>query len=119
MKTDDQDEHDQLVCEVLPRLEENDLFMKPEKCFFLVKKGEFLGMTVGVNGIKMDDEKVKAILEWPEPKTVQGVRSFLGLANFYYRFTKDYAQFSRLLTIFLKRINPLNGKKPNKWCLAC
>ena len=43
----------------------------------------FLGMIVGHDGIKMDQEKVKAILEWPELKMVKGVRSFLRLANFY------------------------------------
>ena len=62
-----------------------------------VKEVEFLGMTVSAEGIKMNDDKVKAILEWPTPKTVRSVRSFLGLANFYRRFIKDYAQVARPL----------------------
>ena len=82
-KTDNQEEHDRIVLEVLRRLEEHDLFVKPEKCSFQVKEVEFLGMTISAEGIKMNDDKVKAILEWPTPKTVRGVRSFLGLANFY------------------------------------
>ena len=68
---------------MLRRLEENDLFMKPEKCMFCATEVDFLDMIVGHDGIKMDQEKVKAILEWPEPKMVKGVKSFLGLANFY------------------------------------
>ena len=40
----------------------------------------------------MNDSKVKAIKEWPTPKTVKGVHSFLGLANFYQRFIEGYAQ---------------------------
>ena len=61
----------------------SNLFVKPEKCSFRVKEVEFLGMTVSAKGIKMNDDKVKAILEWPTLKTICGVRSFLGLANFY------------------------------------
>ena len=82
-KTENQAEYDEIVLEVLRRLEENDLFMKPEKCMFHITEVDFLGMIVRCDRIKMDQEKVKAILEWPEPKMVKGVRSFLGLANFY------------------------------------
>ena len=82
-KTENQAEHDKIVLEVLRRLEENDLFVKSEKCMFHTTEVDFLGMIVRHDGIKMDQEKVKAILEWPELKTVKGVRSFLGLANFY------------------------------------
>ena len=82
-KTENQAEHDKIVLEVLRRLEENNLFMKSEKCMFCAIEVDFLGMIVERDGIKMDQEKVKAILEWPEPKTVKGIRSFLGLANFY------------------------------------
>ena len=64
-------------------MEENDLFVKPEKCTFRAKEVDFLGIIVGHDGIKMDQTKVKAIFDWPEPKNVKGVRSFLGLANFY------------------------------------
>ena len=83
MKTENQAEHNKIVLEVLRRLEENDLFVKPEKCTFRATEVDFLGMIVRCDRIKMDQEKVKAILEWPEPKMVKGVRSFLGLANFY------------------------------------
>ena len=102
-KSDDQEEHDRIVLEVLQRLEEHDLFVKPKKCSFQVKEVEFLGMTVSAEGIKMNDNKVQAILEWPTPKTVRGVRSFLGLANFYQRFIKDYAQVARPLNDLTKK----------------
>ena len=82
-KTENQAEHDKIVLEVLIRLEENDLFIKPEKCMFCTTEVGFLGMMVRCDGIKMDQEKVKAIPEWLEPKTVKGVRSFLRLANLY------------------------------------
>ena len=110
-KTDNQEEHDKIVLEVLRRLEEHDLFVKPAKCSFRVKEVEFLGMTVSAEGIKMNDDKVKAILEWPTPKTVRGVRSFLGLANFYRRFIKDYAQVARPLNNLIKKDQAFEWKE--------
>ena len=53
-----------------------------EKCCFRVKEVKFLGMLVSCDGIKMDPEKVNAILKWPEPTTVKQVHTFLGLGNF-------------------------------------
>src|SRR5579863_7951642 len=92
---DDQEEHDRIVLEVLKLLCDNDLFVKPEKCHFRVTEVDFLGMIVSHNGIKMDPEKVNAILKWPEPTNVKQVRAFLGPCNFYRRFIKDYAIISR------------------------
>jgi hypothetical protein len=103
---------DQIVLKkVLKRLEEHDLFAKPEKCTFGVKEVEFLGMIVSREGIKMDDSKVKAIREWPTPKTVRGVRSFLGLANFYRRFIEGYAQVARPLNDLTKKDTPFAWKE--------
>jgi len=61
--TDDQERHDKIVLEVLKRLQDNDLFVKPKKCRFRVTKVEFLSMIVSHDGIKMDPEKVNAILK--------------------------------------------------------
>ena len=102
-KTDNPKEHDKIILEVLYHLEENDLYVKPEKCTFCTTEIDFLGMIVGKDGIKMDQEKVKAILDWPAPSNVKGVRSFLGLANFYQRFIQDYAQVVRPLNDLLKK----------------
>ncbi|KIM53622.1 hypothetical protein SCLCIDRAFT_72298, partial [Scleroderma citrinum Foug A] len=79
---------------VLRRLRDNDLFVKPEKCCFRVTEVDFLGMIVSCDGIKMDSEKVNAILRWPEPTNVKQVHAFLGLGNFYRCFIKDYAIIS-------------------------
>ena len=91
---DNQEEHDRIVLKVLRRLRDNDLFVKPEKCHFKVTEVDFLGMIVSHDGIKMDPEKVDAILKWPEPTNVKQVCAFLGLGNFYRRFIKDYAIIS-------------------------
>ena len=93
--TDNQEEHDRIVLEVLRQLHDNDLFVKPKKCCFRVAEVNFLGMIVSRDGIKIDPEKVNAILKWPEPANVKQVHAFLGLSNFYRCFIKDYATISR------------------------
>ena len=62
----------------------------------------------------MNDDKVQAILEWPTPKTVHGVRSFLELANFYRRFIKDYAQVAHPLHDLTKKDQPFEWKDPQQ-----
>ena len=57
--------HDEIVMEVLHRLKENNLFVKPEKYFFKVQEVEMLGLIIGPDGIKMDPKKVEAITAWP------------------------------------------------------
>ena len=113
-KTENQAEHDKIVLEVLRKLEENDLFMKPEKCTFRTIEVNFLGMIVGHDRIKMDQEKVKAILEWSELKRVKEVRSFLRLANFYWRFIKDYVKVARPFHDLTKKENLFHWKQPQQ-----
>ena len=91
MEKDNQEEHDRVVLEVLKRLRDNDLFIKPKKCCFRVTEVDFLRMIISCDRIKMDPEKINAILKWPELTNVKQVRAFLGLGNFYRRFIKDYA----------------------------
>ena len=75
--------HDDIVIEVIKRLEENDLYVKLEKCKWKVREVGFLGVVIGPEGIKMEEEKVKGVVEWPTPKCVKEVQKFLGLANYY------------------------------------
>ena len=98
-----EEEHNKLVAEVIRRLEENDLYVKPEKCKWKVREVEFLGVVIGPEGIKMEKEKVKGVLEWPTPKYVKDVQKFLGLANYYHRFIKGFAMVARLLHDIVKK----------------
>ena len=68
-------------------------------------------MTVRTEGIKMDQFKVSTILEWPALKNVQGVRSFLGLANFYQHFIQDYAKVAWSLNDLTKKDEPFVWKE--------
>ena len=78
-----EEEYDELVVEVVRRLEENDLYVKLEMCKWKVREIGFLGVIIGPEGIKMEEEKVKGVLEWLIPKCVKDVQKFLGLANYY------------------------------------
>jgi len=82
--------HDKIVEEILKKLEENDLYVKPEKCVWKTRKIGFLGVVIGPNRIEMEAEKVEGVLSWPEPKNVKDVRKFLDLTNYYRRFIKDF-----------------------------
>jgi len=89
--TETEERHNEIVEEVLRRLEENDLYVKPEKYVWKVKKNGFLGVVIGPSGIEIEKEKVDGVLSWPEPRNMKDVRKFLGLANYYRRFIKDFA----------------------------
>ena len=101
--TETEEGHDELVAKVVKRLEENDLYVKPEKCKWKVREVEFLGVVIGPEGIKMEKEKVKGVLEWPTPKCVKDIQKFLGLANYYHRFIEEFAIVARPLHDLVKK----------------
>jgi len=101
--TETEEGHNELVAEVIRRLEENDLYVKPEKCKWRMKEVEFLGVVIGPEGIKMEKGKVKGVLEWPTPKCVKDVQKFLGLANYYRWFIEGFAMVARLLHDTVKK----------------
>jgi len=86
VKTEMEEGHNKIVEEILKRLKENDLYVKPEKCIWKVRKIRFLGVVIGPNGIEIEREKVDGVLSWPQPKNMKHIRKFLGLANYYRRF---------------------------------
>ena len=89
--------HDEIVEEVLRRLEENDLFVKPEKCMWKVREVGFLGVIIGEDGVRTEKEKVQEVIEWPIPKSMKDVQKFLGLANYYKWFVKDFSRIAKPL----------------------
>jgi hypothetical protein len=76
-------EHCQTVQEILKLLQENHLFLKVEKCKFEHQKIKYLGLVISENQVSMDPAKVKGVTDWPMPKRVKEVQSFLGFVNFY------------------------------------
>ncbi len=84
-----QSEHDKHVHAVLQRLLEFNLFAKASMCEFDKDEVEFLGFRVLDKGLKPNPAKVETIHNWPQPKTVKHVQSFLRFANFYLRFVPN------------------------------
>lgn len=100
-------EHREQVRTVLGKLQEAGLQCDISKCEFEVKKVKYLGYIIEAGvGVCMDPEKIKAIKEWEAPSGVRGVRSFLGFANYYRDFIKNYSELARPLTALTKKDTP-------------
>jgi len=101
--TDTEEGHDKLVEEVLKRLEENNLFVKPEKYKWKVREVEFLEVVINPKEVEMQREKVEGVLNWLAPRNVKEVQKFLGLANYYRRFIKDFAKIAAPLHVLVRK----------------
>ena len=84
-------------------LRENKLYANLKKCSFCLEFVVFLGFVISSKGISVDEEKVKAIREWPIPKNANEVRSFHGLASFYRRFVKNFSSLAAPLNELVKK----------------
>ncbi|MBW0501858.1 hypothetical protein O181_041573 [Austropuccinia psidii MF-1] len=96
-----EEEHVKLVASVLQRLRDNNLFSKASKCVF-----HALSVENSSDGLKMDSSKVHQILNWPQPKNIKALQSFLGFGNFYCHFIKNYFKKIIALTTLLKKDSP-------------
>jgi len=101
--TEMEEGHNEVMEEIQRRLEKNDLYMKPKKYVWKVRKIGFLGVVIGPNGIEMEVEKVDGVLSWPQPKNMKDIRKFLGLTNYYRKFIKDFARVARLMNVLTQK----------------
>ena len=105
-ESDDLNDHIQMVTRVLQLLEDNDLFLNPEKCHFHKREVEYLGVIVGKGQIKMDPIKVQGLTDWPTPTNVKELRSFLGFGNYYKDFIVNYSRDARPLHELTRKQTP-------------
>ncbi|KAK3559956.1 hypothetical protein QTP86_030321 [Hemibagrus guttatus] len=96
------EEHVLHVREVLSRLQRHHLYVKLEKCEFHRTMVTFLGYVISQRGVEMDMVKVWAVTDWPAPTTVRELQRFLGFANFYRRFIRNYSSVAGPLTSLLR-----------------
>jgi hypothetical protein len=88
---------------VLTRCAEVDLVLNWEKCHFMVKQGIVLGHVISERGIDVDKAKVETVEQLPPPTDVKSLKSFLGHAEFYRRFIKDFSKITKPLTHLLQK----------------
>jgi hypothetical protein len=93
---------------VLKRCKEINLILSWEKSYFMVQEGIVLGHIVSKRGIEVDRAKVELIENLPPPNLVKQTRSFLGHAEFYQRFIKDFSKISRPLCSLLAKDIPFH-----------
>jgi hypothetical protein len=80
------------VDKVLQLLKEKQLYAKPSKCFFGVKEVEYLDHIVSREGVKVNPNNIKAMMDWSIPKTLKNIRGFLGLTGYYRKFVRHYGR---------------------------
>ena len=105
-------EHTEHVRKVLKKLKEHRLYIDPEKCFWNQESVEFLGYVITTKGVEMNNDKVKAVLEWPKPTSVQEVQAFLGFANYYRKFIWNFEQLALPITNLVKKDQPFSWTQP-------
>jgi hypothetical protein len=106
--------HQKIVHEVFNILEANDLYLKPKKCLFKQAKIDFFGVIMGQGTVRMDLAKTATVKNWPTPRTVTNVQSFLGFTGYYRYFIQNYSAIVRPLLDLTKKATPWHWDEPQE-----
>ena len=98
-----EEEHKEHLKLVLQTLREHKLYAKFSKCEFFQDKVQYLGHVITKEGISMDLDKIRAINDWPIPKDVTGIRSFMGITGYYRRFIEGFSRIAYPITSLQKK----------------
>lgn len=113
------EDHQRHVKEVLRQLQVYKLYASPTKCTFHKDSIEFLGFIQGPQGLIIDEQKVQTIQDWPTPRCVKEVQSFLGFSNFYWQFIHNYLGVIASLTHLIWKKTPGTSQKIIRSPLRC
>lgn len=108
------DEHNARLREIFQRLREHNLKLQPDKCEFLRPEINFLGHIITSEGVKPDEGKVKAVKEFPQPRTTRELKGFLGLSGYYRRFIPQYSKIAKPLYDLLKKDVPYEWRNEHE-----
>ncbi|MCH87789.1 RNA-directed DNA polymerase (Reverse transcriptase), partial [Trifolium medium] len=108
------EEHQDHLTQVMNVLLTNSFVANQAKCKFGCHQIDYLGHIISGAGVAVDPEKVQCIVNWPVPRTVKGVRGFLGLTGYYRKFIKDYGKLAKPLTELTKKDNFVWGDEAMK-----
>ena len=97
------------LSQVFQRLRDANLKLKSSKCRLFQRKTLFLGHVISANGVEPDPDKIRSIVEWPVPRNLTEVRSFLGLASYYRRHVRGFADIARPMHELQRK------KEPFEW----
>ena len=100
------EEHTRHLTDVLQRLKEAGLTIRPKKCQFGMDRCSYLGHVVGNGEVRPEKAKLQAVRDFPPPTTKRRVRAFLGLTGYYRKFIPDYAEIAAPLTDLTKKTAP-------------
>jgi hypothetical protein len=84
-------------------LKEHQLYANFSKCDFFQKKIHYLGHVISKEGVVVDPNKIRSIMEWPTPKDISDIRSFMGLVGYYRRFIKGFSKIGFPITALQKK----------------
>ena len=101
-----EEEHERHLRKVLSVLRREKYYANLKKCDFFQPEVDFLGFLVSKSGVRPDPKKIQAVQEWPTPKNVKDVQSFLGFANWLRRFIKDFSRIAIPLTALTRKTQP-------------
>jgi hypothetical protein len=101
-------EHIKRLIAVLRRLRKHNLKLQPNKCAFLRKEVIYLGHVISEDGISPDPSKLRAVKEFPTPRRVKDIQSFIGLAGYYRKFIENFSKIAKPLTKLTRKGEKFN-----------
>jgi hypothetical protein len=98
---------------VLQRLRDCQLYVKLSKCEIWISEVLFLGHIINQDGLALDPKKVAAILDWKALKDIRGIKSFIGMVGYYWRFIEGFSKIGTPMIALLAK------KVEFKWTPTC